>query len=138
MRTPGPGEKPTIKKQLQLMKSIARKEGRDVLPSLSLPKKKTSGPRGKYNREEDRLRPLIIKALRKKGYLVYRVETAINHQLGIPDLWVMHWAGKWAGWLEVKTPTGVLSDEQKAFMKYCDVNKVNCFVIRSVEEVNNF
>lgn len=87
-----------------------------------------------YNREEDRLRPLIIKALRKRGFKVWRIETAIAYQLGIADLWIAHTSGRMAGWVEVKTPTGKQSPEQREFEKLCFFNGTLYFILRSVEE----
>ena len=101
--------------------------------SLKQHKEKEYKPRGKYNREEDRLRPLIIKELRKRGFQVWRVETSIQHQLGLPDLWIANRLTATAGWIEVKTPTGVLSEEQKEFADLCWLSKVNHCVLRSVE-----
>ena len=100
-------------------------------------RRKEVNPRKEYDREEDRIRPLIIKKLRSKGFKVLRCETAIAHQLGFGDLWIMHLTGRLCAWVEVKTPTGVQSKEQKEFEALCNLNGVKYIIIRSVEEAEN-
>src|SRR3990167_2044538 len=106
-----------------------------VMGGLVKPKK-VRKPRAtgyKCNREEDRIRPLIIKALRKHGYKVWRVESSFRGKFGLGDLWVMHERGV-ASWLEVKALNGVLSGDQSFFQRMCRNCKVNYHIVRSVQE----
>lgn len=51
---------------------------------------------------------------------------------GAPDYF---FAGEgWAGFIEMKSPTGVLSPEQKTFQKWCAHHKVPYSVLRSATE----
>ena len=105
-----------------------------VMGGLVKPKK-VRKPRAtgyKCNREEDRIRPLIIKALRKHGYKVWRVEPSFRGKFGLGDLWVMHPRGV-AAWVEVKTPTGILSKDQMDFQELCLKCRVHHLVVRSVQ-----
>jgi len=52
---------------------------------------------------------------------------------GCPDLVVGMKDGKTA-WIEVKRPTGRLSDDQSAFLEKCRKNKIPSGVARSVED----
>ena len=53
--------------------------------------------------------------------------------LGLPDL-VIHFDGM-AIYLEIKTPTGKLSEHQIAFQEQCEKDKVQYYVIRSLEDL---
>ena len=116
--------------------------GRDVLPDVRLPRKRREElmPRKKYNREEDRLRPLVIKELEKRGFVVKRIENSICGDSGsdVPDLWAFSERHRWGGWIEIKRPTGILSPGQGIFKGLCEVTGVNHIVIRSVDEAKNF
>jgi len=85
---------------------------------------------------EAELRKEVIKHLRKKGFKVWRVETAIVGQIGLPDLWVSHRLLAKAGWIELKAQNGVLSTEQLEFIDLCGRGGVFCFVVRSIEDCN--
>lgn len=91
-------------------------------------------PRKPYDRAEDRLRPLIIKALRSRGFKVFRVEPFSSGYSGMADLWVMRMNGGLASWIEIKTPAGVQSPEQKLFQELCEANLIKYIIVRSVEE----
>lgn len=90
--------------------------------------------RGKYNREEDKLRPLIIKELRRLHWKVWRVEPSFSGKFGLGDLYCINVFVKLAGWVECKTPSGVLSPDQLEFQQLCKDCGVNYWVVRSVEE----
>lgn len=87
-----------------------------------------------YNREEDRLRPLIINALRRRGFKVYRVEPFTRGYSGMGDLWCMRMNGGMACWIEIKTDKGVQSEDQKMFQELCEANLIKYIIIRSVQE----
>lgn len=52
---------------------------------------------------------------------------------GVPDIIVLQ-HGNFIG-LEVKTPTGVLSDYQKEFERRCEENGGRYYVVRSVDDL---
>lgn len=93
-------------------------------------------PRSPYNREEDRLRPLIIQALRKRGFKVYRVEPFTRGYSGMGDLWCMRMNGSMACWVEIKTNTGVQSEDQKMFQELCESNLIKYLIIRTPQEAS--
>lgn len=104
------------------------------IPIKRKPRIKETKPR---KREEAEFRPIAIKALEKKGYIVKRIENGICGQRGdsIPDLWVFHRSKPIAGFIELKTPVGVLSLGQKDFQQRCINCKISHWVIRSLEEI---
>ena len=86
----------------------------------------------KCNREEDRLRPLIVKELRKEGYTVFRLEPFQKGKFGVSDLLVM---GKGVSvFLEIKKPGGVQSDSQKEFHQLCIDCSCYYFITTSPED----
>lgn len=97
-------------------------------------RKKEVVKRQPYDLAEARLRSAVVKILRKKGFEVKRVETLAR---GFGDLWISHYNGKLAGWVELKTPSGVQSIEQKDFETLCLINKIPYLVIRTEEEAEN-
>ena len=112
------------------------------MPSLStLKTKKPRKPSAKRtvpnNRDEDRLRPLIAKELRRLGWEVRRVEPCFRGKFGLGDYWVMHEYRKLAGWVEVKTLTGGLSADQQEIQRLCWICGVKYWIIRRVEDVKN-
>ena len=90
--------------------------------------------RAPYNREEDRIRPLIIKELRRLGWKVVRVEPVFRGEFSLGDTWISHEDKRIAGWCEIKSATGSQSDGQKEFQRVCKVCKVNYWVVRSIED----
>lgn len=104
------------------------------------PRKKELLPRKEYDRAEDRLRPVIVNELRNRGCKVMRLENAIvgKNNIGFPDLWVFNSRNKWAGWIEIKTPFGVMSEEQlkfQAMCKLCNVNHIEFRVWKDLEVI---
>ena len=102
-----------------------------IMVGLKIPKKKRTGNIGmKYNREEDRVRPIIIKALRKDGWKIRRVEPCTSGDFSLGDVWMEHHGMKMAGWGEIKSSTGRLSLGQKNFQRGCSLYDVNYWVLR--------
>lgn len=91
------------------------------------PRAKELLPRKEYDRAEDRLRPVIINELRRLGCKVMRLENSITgkNNIGFPDLWIFNPRNNWGGWIEVKTPFGIMLDEQLDFQSMCKLCKVN-------------
>lgn len=109
--------------------------GKDIFPEVKMPVKRKKRAKGmKYNRVEDQLRPLIIKALKKRGFKVWRIENSLRGNKGIPDL--LAFKIGYMCWIEVKTPTGRIQPEQLEFADLCFGAGVNHFFIRSVEDLN--
>ena len=106
------------------------------MPNVKLPRKraKETKPRLPYDRVEDKLRPLIVKVLRSRGFKTYRIETSIAHQLGIADFFIAHRSGRWGGFMELKSPTGTQTPEQIEFEELCKLNNIPYIIVRSVEE----
>lgn len=104
------------------------------------PRAKELLPRKEYDRAEDRLRPIIVNDLRNRGCKVMRLENAIvgKNNIGFPDLWVFNPRNKYATWIEVKTPFGVMSKEQlrfQAMCKLCNVNHIEFRVWKDLEVI---
>src|SRR3990167_3064348 len=94
-------------------------QGKDVFVDVKMPKKrrvrsKETKPR---NQPEALLRKEVIKHLREHGCKVWRIETAIIGQLGLPDLLVFSHKGMF--WVELKSLKGVFSIEQEEFRYLC-------------------
>lgn len=107
-----------------------------IFKGVKMPYKRSKEVRKRahYKLDEAKLRVDVIKELKKQGFVVKRIETLAS---GIPDLVVMHLGGGWGGFIELKTPIGVMSDEQLRFKDLCALNKVNHMVVRSVEDVKD-
>lgn len=89
----------------------------------------------KCDRAEDRLRPLVIKELKKQGFRVYRIENSIcGKSSGITDLLVF--GGKmW--FIELKVKPGDLKGKQREFQRNCQRTQTNHMVIWSTEQVKD-
>lgn len=119
------------------LKTMAKGIGKDILPEIKLPiKRKPRVITKPYNREEDRLRPLIINALRKRGFKVYRVEPFTRGYSGMADLWIMRMNGSMAAWVEIKTSSGIQSEDQKFFQELCEANLIKYLIIRTPQEAS--
>ena len=81
-------------------------------------------------------RKALIKHLRKHHCKVYRVEPAVRGKFGLGDLWVSCVRKGWAGWIEVKTPTGILNEDQREFEADCIVCGVKYLVVKYVEDID--
>jgi len=99
--------------------------------------------------DEYKLQVEVVKALRSRGVLVFAVPNERNAGIsdavrmrasgltkGVPDL--MAWdCNRECWWLELKTPTGVRSPEQKAFEEVARVYHIGYKVVRSVKDVED-
>lgn len=97
---------------------------------------KDKGPR---RQEEAELRKEVIKELRKRGCFVKRVENSICGELGrdVTDLIVFNLTTKRGGFMELKTPTGIMDEGQKKFREACLICNINHWICRSVYEAIN-
>ncbi len=104
-----------------------------MIPAKKIRKQraKETAPR---NRPEDKFRGDLIKYLRKKGCKVVRVEPSFRGEFGLGDLWVFCEATSWGGWVETKSLTGDLSDDQKEFRRLCALCGIKYLVVRTLEE----
>lgn len=99
--------------------------------------------------DEYKLQVEVVKALRSRGVLVFAVPNERNAGVsdavrmrasgltkGVPDL--MAWdSNRECWWLELKTPTGVRSPEQRAFEEVARVYRIGYKVVRSVKDVED-
>lgn len=92
----------------------------------------------KYKHPEADIRNAIIEEFLNRGMKIKRLENSIcGRHKSFPDLWFFDPVTKVAGWLEVKSLTGVLSkgeDSQEEFRDLCIVCNVNHWVVRSLDE----
>ena len=93
--------------------------------------------RAPYNREEDRIRPLIIKELRHLGWKVTRVEPTFHGEFNLGDTWISNEYKKLAGWCEIKSLIGKQTSGQKDFQRVCELCGVHYWIIRTVKECKN-
>lgn len=122
------------------IKSLAKINGKDILPDVKMPRKKRSDigkSRSFYDLKEKRLRKEVIKYLRKKGCKVFRIENSICgiNNIGIPDLLFFHDI-KGMVWCELKSLYGVLSPEQESFRKLCLQSNINHLVVKDLKEID--
>lgn len=136
-------------RHLKFVKAMAKINGRDVLPDVSLPKPKPTDPTQrkprkthtktdaegnvtsyKNKREEDAFRLVVIKVLRKNRMEVRRVEPVFRGKFGLGDLWVFCERTRWGGWVEIKTDTGTLNDDQEEVQRLCGICGVNYIIVR--------
>ncbi len=87
----------------------------------------------KCNRAEDVLRTEIIKALRKRGARVFRLEPSTRGRWGVSDLLVFTPKDEMI-FMEVKTPNGIMSEDQNTFLRLCMLSFERYEVVRSVED----
>lgn len=94
---------------------------------------KETKPREQPERE---LRNNVIKALRKIGCHVYRIENAITgrNNTGISDLLVFRPSQGICLFIELKSVTGPLQSNQRVFQGLCDTCGIRYRVVRSVDE----
>ena len=88
----------------------------------------------KYDRREDVLRKEIIKALRKIGCRVFRLEPSYRGKWGVSDLMVFSRKYQTFSLIEVKSPTGYVSYDQIKFRDLCWMTNTRYFVVRSVAD----
>ena len=81
-------------------------------------------------------RTKLIAHLRKHSCHVWRIEPAVRGNFGLGDLFVVCLKTKWAGFVELKSLRGVLSDDQKEFQEDCRVCGINYIVCKHVEDID--
>ena len=81
-------------------------------------------------------RKALIKHLRKHHCSVLRIEPTQRGKFGAADLWVSCIRTGWAGWVEVKSPRGYLSKDQREFESDCMVCGVRYIIARRVEDID--
>jgi hypothetical protein len=96
-------------------------------------------------RESD-IQKACIDYLKFKGIFCYKINNGgvkkpngsfIPAQTkGLPDL-VIHYLGR-VEYIEFKTPSGVMSEHQKAFRDQCIKDGINYMIIRSVAELEAY
>lgn len=127
---------------LKAMVSVMNPSGvkASIFKGVKLPykRKKEVVKRKAYDQAEARLRKEVIKELRRRGYKVWRIETAIMGQLGLPDLLIMKISGGQGAFIELKTPQGYLSKEQVEFCSLCDTNRMYYYIVRSMDDLDIF
>ena len=84
---------------------------------------------------ESMIKSQIKDYLALKGIFNYHNLQGIGSYKGIPDR-IMHYRGR-VVYLEIKTPTGKLSEHQEAFRRQCLEDKVAYWVIRSIEDLES-
>jgi hypothetical protein len=94
----------------------------------------------KYKHPEADIRNDIIKEFNKRDIKIKRIENSIcGRHKSIPDLWFFDPLTKKAGWIEVKSATGRLSnnpykDSQEEFRDLCQLCNTPYWIVRSVDE----
>ena len=134
----------------QYIKALAAIHGKDVLPDIILPKsprpyKPRPNARHPHRHLEKDLQRAIIHYLRIHGCICGKVNASAgvfnNIRLksnllfvGVPDILCFHPIGGQT-WIEVKTETGILSDEQLKFQCLCDDAHQKYILARSLKDV---
>jgi len=113
--------------------------GKDIMPEVTVPKQRKkkivgqSVARGKYNRQEDKDKPEIMKRMRQDGWECWIIEPVGRYGkkgFGWGDLWLHHKWLRLMGWGEVKSMAGRLSDKQEQRQKECKECGINYWIIR--------
>ncbi len=92
----------------------------------------------KYKHPEADIRNAIIKKFLGAGIKIKRLENSIcGRNKSFPDLWFFDPVTKIAGWMEVKSATGRLSndpyeDSQEEFRDLCLLCNIPYWLVRSV------
>lgn len=81
---------------------------------------------------EAKIKRQIRDYLEYKGWRVYRIQQSALSQPGLPDLFCFK--DGLVVFVEVKTPTGRLSDHQKNFQTACEEEGVRYVVARGAED----
>lgn len=161
MSLPGPGVKPTIAQQLQVMKAMARMDGKDVLPGLVMPRKRTTHPpraghSGHRKQPERDIANSIIDWLRLAGCKVGIIKVKGSYLSGrhlkdrrifksVPDILCYYPKTKTWWWIETKAGYNKLTkrqpehDEheysQEEFRDWCLESSTNHIVAKELKDV---
>ncbi len=84
---------------------------------------------------ETSLKSVVKDYLKLKSITCYPIMQGLGSYPGLPDM-QMHFNGKIID-LELKTPTGKLSERQVAFQEQCVLDNVPYFVVRSLEDLRD-
>lgn len=85
---------------------------------------------------ETHIKSQIKDFLAIKGIFNYHLLQGMGAYKGVPDR-VMHYKGR-VIYLEIKTPTGKLSEHQENFWRHCINDNVSYWIIRSIEDLENY
>lgn len=113
--------------------------GNQVALGFKKPVKKRKAetkPRKAYDREEDRVRPLLAKLLEKHGWILRRVEPYCNYGdkgFNLGDWWGHNPGLKIMAWIECKSMDGDLTEGQKKFRKDCKECSQPYYVVRPMD-----
>ena len=95
-------------------------------------RKKETKPREQPERE---LRNEVIKQLRKRGCIVWRIENSIGgRSVGLPDLLIFNPNKNFGAFCELKSGRGVLSKQQKYVRELCLQCGIKHYVVRELSE----
>lgn len=95
----------------------------------------TSGTKGKKPKgsKETDIQNAIRDYLRWHGWFVIRHQQSLGSHKGLSDLTAIK--DGWTVYIEVKTTTGTLSDDQKIFCDEIMANGGTCIIGRGIEDV---
>lgn len=88
---------------------------------------------GRLKLTESMLKAQIKDYLAIKGIFSFPLIQGLGAYRGAPDR-IMHFDGK-VSYLEIKLPTGKLSDYQLVFLQQCEADGIDYRVIRSLEDL---
>ena len=71
--------------------------------------------------------------MKAHGIFSYPVTQGMGSYPGLPDR-IAHYGGQ-VYYLEMKTPTGRLSDKQRRFQARCQQDEIEYYVVRSVDDI---
>jgi hypothetical protein len=85
---------------------------------------------------ETKVKKDIKNCLDKLGIFWFWIYSPNNRcKTGLPDL-MMHYKGE-VKYLEIKSPNGKLTESQLAFQKQCECDRIDYWVIHSMDELLN-
>ena len=137
MKHPGPAQKKsTFGSQIKAMASVMNPT-KVILPDIRLPKqrRRPCAMATPNKREEDAFRKILVDHLKKNGCVVRRIEPCVRGKFGVPDILVLCLKTKWGGFVEAKSLTGKLSEDQKEIIALFDLCGIGCLVARTLEDV---
>ena len=82
---------------------------------------------------ETHIKGQVKDLLAYEGIFNYHILQGLGAYKGVPDRG-MHYKGR-VVYLEIKTPTGKLSEHQEAFKRQCEEDGIDYWVIRSIEDL---
>ena len=82
---------------------------------------------------ETLLKRACTRMMKAHGIFSFPVTQGMGSYPGLPDR-IAHYRGQ-VYYLEMKTPTGRLSDKQRQFQAKCTVDRIEYHVVRSVDDI---